>query len=257
MDGQITALYCLCDDVLKALQHYEDPHRQMTDAEVMTTAIVAALHFGGNVERARAWLSAPRYIPQMLSKSRFNRRLHALQDLLVYLFRVLGEIFKALNADSVYLIDSFPVPVCDNIRIPRSKLYGEKRYRGYTASKRRYFYGLKIFLLVTAQGEPVELFLTPGAVADVNALHIFDFDLPEGSTVTAIALSPSMPLKTRCKRLPPSTSSPCARKTPSVLCQPMSLIFKPEVAKSSKPSAASSAACGPRAFMPPPPRALS
>jgi hypothetical protein len=183
MDGQITAIYCLCDDMLKALPHSEDPQRQMTDAEVMTTAIVAALHFGGNVERARAWLSAPRYIPQMLSKSRFNRRLHALQDLLLCLFRVLGETFKALNADSVYLIDSFPVPVCDNIRIRHSKLYGEERYRGYTASKRRYFYGLKIFLLVTAQGEPVELFLTPGSVADVNALHIFDFDLPEGSTV--------------------------------------------------------------------------
>ena len=44
MDGQITAIYCLCDDVLKALHHREDPQRQMTDAEVMTTAIVAALH---------------------------------------------------------------------------------------------------------------------------------------------------------------------------------------------------------------------
>jgi hypothetical protein len=119
----------------------------------------------------------------MVSKSRFNRRLHALQDLLLYLFRRLGETFKHLNADSVYLIDSFPVPVCDNIRIRHSKLYGEERYRGYTASKRRYFYGLKIFLLVIAQGEPVELFVTPGSVADVNALHIFDFDLPEGSTV--------------------------------------------------------------------------
>ncbi len=45
MDTQIVAVFCLCDDMLKALHHYEDPQCQMTDAEVMTTAIVAALHY--------------------------------------------------------------------------------------------------------------------------------------------------------------------------------------------------------------------
>ena len=53
MDDQIVAIYCLCDDVLKALHHDEDPPRPMSDAEVMTTALVAALYFGGNWERAR------------------------------------------------------------------------------------------------------------------------------------------------------------------------------------------------------------
>jgi hypothetical protein len=183
VDDQITAIYCLCDDVLKALHHFEDPQRRMTDAEVMTTAIVAALYFGGNLERARALLASPRYIPSMLSKSCFNRRLHAIAGLLLTLFKVLGEVFKQLNSACLYLIDSFPIPVCDNIRIPRSKLYGEEGYRGYTASKRRYFYGVKIYLLVTAEGKPVEVFLTPGSMADVRALLMFDFDLPEGSTV--------------------------------------------------------------------------
>lgn len=185
MDDQITAIYCLCDDVLKTLDHYEDPQRQMSDAEVITTAVVAALHFGGNLERARLLLGKPGYIPRMLSRSRLNRRLHALQDLVVYLLQVLGEVFKQLNASSVYIIDSFPIAACDNIRIRHAKRYQEERYRGYTASKRRYFYGVKIHLLVTAQGEPVEVFLTPGAVADVNALQVFTFDLPKGSTVYA------------------------------------------------------------------------
>jgi hypothetical protein len=96
---------------------------------------------------------------------------------------VLGEVFKQLNASSVYLIDSFPLPACDNIRIPRSKLYGEERYRGYTASKHRYFYGVKLYLLVSAQGEPIEMLLAPGSTADVSALPGFNFDLPQGSTV--------------------------------------------------------------------------
>lgn len=53
MDTQIVAVFCLCDDMLKASHHYEDPQYQMVDAEVMTTAIVAALHFGGNFKLAR------------------------------------------------------------------------------------------------------------------------------------------------------------------------------------------------------------
>jgi hypothetical protein len=183
VDGQITAIYSLCDDVLKTLHHSEDPQCRMSDAEVMTTAIVAAVYFGGNLERARGLLAQPTYIPRMLSKSRFTRRLHAVAGLLIYLFQVLGEVFKQLNASSVYLIDSFPIPACDNIRIPRSKRYRKECYRGYTASKRRYFYGVKLYLLVTAQGEPVEMVLAPGSTADVSALPAFNFDLPQGSTL--------------------------------------------------------------------------
>jgi hypothetical protein len=171
--------------VLKALDHDEDPQRQMSDAEVMTTAIVAALYFGGNWERARKLLGNARYIPTMLGKSRFNRRLHAIGERFLTLFQVLGVFFKSLNSDSIYVIDSFPLAACDNLRIPRARLYQEEAYRGYLASKRRYFYGLRIYLLVTGTGEPVEVFLAPGADADVRARHRFPFDLPAGSTVYA------------------------------------------------------------------------
>jgi hypothetical protein len=168
---------------LKALLHHEDLQRQMSDAEVMTTAIVAALHFGGNFERARRLLASRRDIPYMLSKSQFNRRLHAWRDWLLLVFRWLGETFKQLNASSLYIIDSFPVAACDNIRIKRDKRFCSEKFRGYTASKRRYFYGVKIFLLTAAKGEPVEMFLVPGATADVVALEVFGFDLLPGSTV--------------------------------------------------------------------------
>jgi hypothetical protein len=80
-DDTVLATYCLCDDVLKAVHHHEDPHTQMSDAEVLTTALVAARFCGGNVETARALLARPSYIPAMLSKSRLNRRLHRLRDL--------------------------------------------------------------------------------------------------------------------------------------------------------------------------------
>lgn len=185
MDNQIIAVYCLCDDMLRALRHKEDPQCHMSDAEVMTTAIVAVLYFNGNYVRARELLKEQGYIPQMLSASRFNRRLHRIKDMFLTLFALLGEHWKDLNSESIYSIDSFPIPVCDNYRIPRAKIYQDERYRGRITSKRRYFYGLKLHLLVTEKGQPVEMFLTPGSVADVSTLNDYAFDVPSGSVIYA------------------------------------------------------------------------
>ncbi len=163
MDDKILAIYCLSADILNAIGHAEDPQQQMSDAEVITTGLVAMGFFRGNFEAARALLSMPQYMPHMLSRSRLNRRLHRLTGLFLMLFEFLGYTWKQLNTDSVYVIDSFPVVACDNYRIPRAKLYQHEAYRGCIASKKRYFYGLKVHLLVTKDGQPVECFLTPGS----------------------------------------------------------------------------------------------
>lgn len=184
MDTQIIVIFCLCADMLKSLHHYEDPQCQMSDAEVMTTAIVAMLYFKGNFSMASGFLYSEGYIPNMLGKSRFNRRLHRIADLFLTLFLRLGETWKKLNERSTYVIDSYPVMVCDNYRIQRSKIYQGEDYRGYIPSKKRYFYGLRIHILVTEQGEPVEFFLMPGAFSDTSALALYNFDLPEHSWIT-------------------------------------------------------------------------
>lgn len=185
MDNKIVTTFCLCDDLLKAMHHQEDRQCQMNDAEIMTTALIAALCFRGNHESARAMLKQYGYIPQMLSKSRFSRRLHRIKELFIMLFDLLGTLWKTLNTDAVYVIDSFPVAVCDNIRIPRSKIYSTEDFRGYKASKKRYFYGLKIHLMVTQDGQPVECFLTPGSFGDVDALKCYAYELPDGSRIYA------------------------------------------------------------------------
>jgi hypothetical protein len=185
MDDKIIAMYCLCDDLLQAMHHEEDPQRLMTDAEILTTAFVAALFFRGNMESARALLKKNGAIPHMLSKRRYNRRLHHIKDMFILIFHFLGNIWKALNSTSTYVIDSFPVALCDNYRIRRAKIYKNEAFRGYIASKKRYCYGVKIHLMITQEGQPVELFLTPGSFGDVEALHYFAFDLPENSRVYA------------------------------------------------------------------------
>lgn len=185
MDTQIILVYCLCDDLLKAMQHRDDAHSQLSDAEVMTVAIVAALNHSGNFVKAGEMLSENGYIPVMLGRSRFNRRLHRVKHFLLSLFAFIGEYFKTMNDESVYVIDTFPIEACDNYRIPNSKRYRGEHYRGYQPSKKRYFFGLKVHLLVTAHSEPVEFFLTPGSVGDVEGLDLFDFDLPADSQIIA------------------------------------------------------------------------
>jgi Transposase DDE domain len=170
MDDQIIAIFCLCDDLLKAMHHQEDQQCQMNDAEIMTTACIASLFFRGNQESARSMLQQYGYIPHMLSKSRFSRRLHRMKEIFIILFGFLAQIWKTLNTDAIYVIDSIPIAVCDNIRIRRAKIYTEEDFRGYQASKKRYFYGLKIHLMVTQDGQPVECFLTHGGFGDVDAL---------------------------------------------------------------------------------------
>jgi len=172
-----------CDDILKAFHHREDVQCHMSDAEVMTTALIAALYFGGNYSHARKMLHSQGYIPQMLTKSRFSRRLHRIKPYFLAVFKILAEYWKTMNADLRFSIDTFPVIACDNYRIPRAKLYQGELYRGYQASKKRYFYGLKLHLMATEAGQPVEFFLTPGSVYDGQGLYLFDFDLPEGSWI--------------------------------------------------------------------------
>jgi hypothetical protein len=83
------------------------------------------------------------------------------------------------------VIDSLPIAVCDHIRIRRSKIYSDEKFRGYQASKKRYFYGLKMHLIVPQDGQPVECFLTPGGLGDVDALKYYAYELPDGSIIYA------------------------------------------------------------------------
>ena len=60
--------------------------------------------------------------------------------------------------------------ICDNIRIFHVKLIQSEEDRGYIASKKRYFYGVRVQLLTTKSGIPVEFVFLPGSANDVRAL---------------------------------------------------------------------------------------
>ena len=169
-EDKIIALYCIVDDLLKGIGHREDSSRKVSDGELITTALVSSLYFGGHHDNARQFMKMTNLVPAMLDKSRFNRRLHEVSELLFSLFCQVGHLLKTAAGASEYIIDSFPVAVCDNIRISRSKIIKGKQWRGKQASMRRYFYGVKVQVLTTEQGIPVEFCFVPGSEADVQAL---------------------------------------------------------------------------------------
>ncbi len=70
------------------------------------------------------------FVPAMLDKSRFNRRLHALAELIYGLFMQIGYYFKYISCQMSYVSDSFPVTVCDNFCISNCKLLKGKQYHG-------------------------------------------------------------------------------------------------------------------------------
>jgi|GEM_PF-3423285 len=168
MSDKVLAIYWFLDDFLRETgqktenKTYPYPTYRCLDAMVLTTALVAARFFYGNQAAAMRYMAEKQGFV-MPEKSAFNRRLHKLADTLEALFYYLAPLFKDLNVDKTYVIDSFAVPVCDNIRITRSRLVKGEDHRGRIASKRRFFYGFQVQMAATANGEPVQYL---GAVLD-------------------------------------------------------------------------------------------
>lgn len=184
METFVIVAYCASDDVRKILKIKDNIQTNVGIAQIVTTVLVAARYFGGNHNLSQDFLYEHRYFHYRLSPSQFNRRLHSVPP---SFFNELAALFshyaKMTNESFEFTIDSFPVPVCDNIRIQRSKLFSQKLHRGFIASKKRYFYGLRIHMLASIGRLPVEFEILPAHVSDIEGAKKLAFKLPQGSIV--------------------------------------------------------------------------
>ena len=106
MEDTITTIYCLCEEFLKATAHRDDPQVRLSTAEVMTVALTASTFFGSNMERSRLFLHQHGYMPNMISKSRLNRRVHAIPlSRWDALFGILAAVFKESNDSGEYVVE--------------------------------------------------------------------------------------------------------------------------------------------------------
>lgn len=103
--------------------------------------------------------------------------------LLYELFEIISSYYKDLCCVH-YILDSFPVAICSNIRIANCKILKGKKWRGYTASMRNYFYGVKVQLLTKKDGIPIAFHFTPGKTADAKALGKMIDKLPAEASLS-------------------------------------------------------------------------
>lgn len=186
MEAQIITIFCVIDDILKCIKFFDDKQAKISTAEIMTVVITAGLIFGGNHQKARAFFLEQRYVKNILSKSQFNRRLHAIDESIWEAVNfALAQVFIDRNASQEYAVDSFPVEACHNIRIRNSKIYKGEEYRGKCVSKREYFWGIKVHMIVTKTGEPIEFVFAPGAYHDSRIFKCMSTDLPKNSKIYA------------------------------------------------------------------------
>jgi hypothetical protein len=71
---------------------------------------------------------------------------------------------RCVKSDGIAFVDSTPLCVCENIRIPRHKTFEGVAGRGKSSTG--WFFGFKLHLVVNERGEPVSFCLTRGNVDD-------------------------------------------------------------------------------------------
>lgn len=183
-ERQIIAIYCFCDDFLKSTNYKDWPNVKMSLAEVMLVYIVATRFFYGNIQRAYTLLKDRKYFLRPISQGQLNERLHQVDRQIWHRF-IEFAYKESKSVSEEFIIDSFPVSVCRNIRISRCRIYQGKQFRGYNASKKEYFYGLKVNIVANSQGQPLEVILSPGCYHDSDPYKLMRLDLPKNSSFYA------------------------------------------------------------------------
>jgi transposase len=98
-------------------------------------------------------------VPQLVSYTRFVELMgRALVPLMAYFYHCKGR------CTGISFVDSTPLAVCHNRRIPRHKVFAELAARGKTSMG--WFYGFKLHLVVNDRGELLTITLTPGNTDD-------------------------------------------------------------------------------------------
>lgn len=99
MNDFTIAIYCFVDDYLQITGKKASAKRKISDAEIITTALVSARYFGGNLATASNYMQQHQKC-RMPHKSNFNRMLHRLSQTIAAIFLALGNSLKQLNTES-------------------------------------------------------------------------------------------------------------------------------------------------------------
>ncbi|CQR25183.1 transposase [Streptococcus varani] len=103
-----------------------------------------------------------------LVRTRFYRRARYLIPLLKLIHQWRADHFLH---DDTAIIDSFPLSLYLPIRNLKAKVFKEEADISYNPSKRMWFYGFKVHMLVTLSGFIVNYVVTPASVHDSQVVE--------------------------------------------------------------------------------------
>ena len=149
----------------------DDPN--FTDAEVITIALTGGYFQTDTLKRTYQLVSknAPEAFPGRPDYKQWVRRLTGPADLVGRLARAAALRMAATNLKRLYVVDSFPIPLCEPIRHGRVRLPGEDgAYFGRSA--KGWFFGFQIHALIhQPTGVVLTAMLLPGNWDDRRAVR--------------------------------------------------------------------------------------
>jgi len=99
------------------------------------------------------------YFPTLPS---YNRFIELMSEILIPLTAFMQS--RCHQGNGIAFVDSTPLRVCQNLRIPRHKTF--KEVAGRSKSSTGWFYGFKLHLVVDDKGEIISFMITRGNVDD-------------------------------------------------------------------------------------------
>jgi len=157
LDTLLTALYVLIDDhVIEPGQRRAGRPKKLSDAELVCLAVAQVL-LGARSEHHWMRLCYGRLghlFPYLPHQPGYHKRVKAAAPLICQVTFCLATLCPSW-ADDLRLTDATPVP-CGTSRqtVRRSELAGWANY-GYCAAHSRWYWGLKLYVITTAEGMPV------------------------------------------------------------------------------------------------------
>lgn len=155
-------------------KHYPNQPK-VPDIEVIALAVMAEMLSipSENWLFAKLKSDYKTHFPHLLSRARFTIRRRRLQHYINEICFSLANRFS--DKSEALIIDSMPVPICENARINRSRICKDDELvqpdRGWHAAQQRYYYGFKLQLIITETGLPLAASLTPACCHDTHALR--------------------------------------------------------------------------------------
>ncbi len=117
--------------------------------------------------------------PNLIDRSRFNRRRKQLKERIVKCWSCLSNILN--KEEDTYIVDSMPIPVIKLVRENGFKSFKDDKQnlprKGYSATTKQYIIGYKIHLIVSKAGVPSDAMITSANVHDINFLKQAELEI--------------------------------------------------------------------------------